>query len=479
MPTFFERILDSLGASSLDDKAKFALNQLDGVNAVSILSKLESRGDEVRNPSAFVAKAVSTATARGAGHEELRCALEVIQKDGLIDEKAVDMITKGKAALPDVCQAVSVFLSQEEAAVNNPSAYITRSINNALKQSQQGAAAYPVMQHGAYGYAMAGPPLHMQRPSLSSHPMMRKLDESARQALESAGFEAASAILAELQSKGQEVRNPSAYVLKSAANARKGIGAAATVGYGYAPAPFSYLPPATRVPVGRNLAGARNGAALDERALAALDELPPDAAVAVWKQYESVQSSVKNPSAYLTRAVENYWKGQGAAAGEPLATSVSGVAPSSVNASANRELIAPWLGSLDETAVSALEGADTQVVAACLADLEAKIDSVRNPSAYVVRSVTNAKRGRQASDDPSRHALEVEMSELSLQLDAKATSALEEIGATAALSIVQNLKQSGGSIGNPSAYVMKSVQNFKQQGGSRPLKRPRLDGGLV
>jgi len=139
MPTFLENIVGNLGGS-LDDKARTALLQLDGVNAVSILNKLESRGEEVRNPSAFVAKAVSTASSKGPGQDELRCALEQLKKDGLIDDKAVDIITQGKAGFPDICTAVSEFLSREESSVRNPSAYITRSINNASSNGQPGSS---------------------------------------------------------------------------------------------------------------------------------------------------------------------------------------------------------------------------------------------------------------------------------------------------------------------------------------------------
>jgi len=348
------------------------------------------------------------------------------------------------------------------------------------------------MRPSGYGYPPSGY-ISVHRPSIASHPMMQVLDDSARQALEAAGYETASAILVELQSKGQEIRNPSAYVLKSATNARKGIGAAAaagpTAGYSYAPPmplvyapppPRSYAPPALPQPP-------RNGAAqhrltdsiLDERAQAALSELPPDAAEEVWRQFESVQSTVRKPSAYVMRAVENYWKagGQGKSSLEPPpANSLGGVAPPT-NVAANRELIAPWLDRLDETAVAALESADTQVVASCLAELEAKLESVRNPSAYVVRSISNANRARQTA--PERAALEEELSMLPVPLDTKATAALEEVGPAAALAIVQHLQQNFGSIGNPSAYVTKSVHNHKQSGmlplGARPLKKLRVD----
>jgi len=512
MPTFLERIVGSLGGG-LDDKARTALLQLDGVNAVSILKKLESRGEEVRNPSAFVAKAVAKGSSKGAGQDELRCALEQIKKDGLIDEKAVDMITKGKAGFTDICTAVSVFLSQEESSVHNPSAYITRSITNAAKHVQPGAvmmhAGHPggyggaSMHPGGYGYP-ASRLAHgaVQRPSLASHPMMHTLDDAARQALEAAGFETASAILAELQSKGPEIRNPSAYVLRSATNARKGIGAAAgaaTAGHSFGPPPYSYAPPAQFRYLPPPPLPPRNGAGqhwptetlLDERANAVLAELPPHAAAEVWGQFESVKSTVRNPSAYISRAVENYWKGGSQGKGAAVALEPHGAleAPTDYlggvaldHVAANRELIAPWLGSLDENAVSALEGADAQVVASCLAELEAKLESVRNPSAYVVRAISNAKRGRpagpqagdasfggldsgaEATDEYQQASSDLgeELSMLPSPLDLKATAALEEVGPAAALTIVQNLKQKSGTIGNPSAYVMKAVQNHKQ-----------------
>merc|ERR1712183_1247401 len=61
------------------------------------------------------------------------------------------------------------------------------------------------------------------------------LDDEAKVALEEIGYEASEAILQDLAAKGENVRNPSAYVLRAVGNARIGKGAGGLAISGEAP----------------------------------------------------------------------------------------------------------------------------------------------------------------------------------------------------------------------------------------------------
>jgi hypothetical protein len=62
---------------------------------------------QVRNPSAFVCTAAGKATQRVPGQEELRCALERLRVEGVVDENANSILTKGIVPLEKACGSVS------------------------------------------------------------------------------------------------------------------------------------------------------------------------------------------------------------------------------------------------------------------------------------------------------------------------------------------------------------------------------------
>ena len=71
-----------------------------------------------------------------------------------------------------------------------------------------------------------------------------------------------------------------------------------------------------------------------------------------------------------------------------------------------------------------------------------------------------------------------EIAKLPTQLDAKAMDALDEVGYSAAFSILQKLNKQGNQVNNPNAYIMRAVGNEKRGLGSNGptplLKRARL-----
>lgn len=306
--------------------------------------------------------------------------------------------------------------------------------------------------------------------NLPRHPLVNALDERAQEGLEEVGMEAATAILQQLESQMGKINNPSAYVLRAVGNARKGKGAGGEVGG---------VPPQRQPGQGDFLGRWR--ANLDPDAVSALEGVEPDAARAILAELEAKAGKVRNPSAYVVKAVGNAKQGKQAPG---VSTTASDGLGAEYGAGGDNVLLegvlGRWRGSLDLEAITALGSVDPEHAGAILAELELKEGSVRNPSAYVVKAVGNAKQGRQLPGMSTRVKKEGQNEELQVELarhalDEKAQQALQELELADALDILAHLTQQSSSIGNPSAYVMKSVGNKKNGMDGRSAKRPRTD----
>jgi len=157
---------------------------------------------------------------------------------------------------------------------------------------------------------------------------------------------------------------------------------------------------------------------------------------------------------------------------------------------------------LDAGAKQALEEVGPEASSAILSVLETQRERVQNPSAYVLKAVGNAKKGKGAggavqgpgpvsSGYPSPHMpmfdaasdqkiideIQDEYDKLITPLDDKALGALDQVSPEAILSILRVLNKQGSQVNNPNAYVVKAVGNEKRgvnsQGGTPPPKRMR------
>mmetsp|Transcript_31085 Transcript_31085/g.56550 ORF Transcript_31085/g.56550 Transcript_31085/m.56550 type:complete len:621 (-) Transcript_31085:66-1928(-) len=619
MPTFLDRFVGER-AASLDAKAQGMLQDVDGVSALSILSRLNGRGDEVRNPSAFVATAVKAARQRGGpGPPELERAAAQLKEDGILDDKSLEAL---QMCPPEAgCHAISTLLAQDESSVRNTSAYLTRNVMNAAKgggknggKSKMGAAPMPMQGMGGMGPQMgyppraysAGPPAAWANPATSAllDTLLEKwtsmLDPKAVAALRNVSTDQAVKVLKELDMKGDEIRNPAAYVQRAINNASragqdayppagpygyegydayssglpyayppckggaKGPGGCSSYdgydSYGgcYGPAkgkgkgsksmsfkgvdsfggvdPWSMLDHSARDALynaGPQVSNAilgelaskgsnvRNASAyvvravrqaemgegaggavaqqlahrepawdyLDERAQKALSELSEEEQATIRQNLKGKGGSVKNPSAYVVQAVRNARGGKGPGSLVPAEIDDLGGGGSMDGAGQEPS---DWRLQLDDTAREALDRLEPEIAQTIMEEMDAKAGSVRNPSAFIFRAVKNAKRGAfgkgSSADGASQgemgyfeqSELDPELSPLVEELDPKAKSALEEIGSATAsriLRTLQNQKNSGMTVGNSSAYVMKAVNNAKR--GSIPdlgglSKRPRM-----
>jgi len=442
------------------------------------------------------------------GRNDLQSLLAKYQP--LLDADAMNALNRAGQAAASVLQ----MLDLKAGTVRNPSAYVVRAVANLGNEG--GGAGMGPSGGGCGGGQMAG----------SSH---LPLDEKAQATLQELPPEVSARIMSELEAKGAAIMNPSAYVSRAAANARRGEGAAASAFHAVAGGCGGMASPLC--------AGGTFDAAGFERTMERLDERARDAimdlgrtdrqgAMSILQVLDEQGDKVQNPSAYVLRGVSNARKGHsgGCMGGmHQAAPSMRGFV-GGMQASAGvvggcgcgqfgggcgefggcgfggadlETLLVPWRSQLDDAAIKALEMISVQAAQHILSELEAKSGGIRNPSAYVCRAAKNEQQqsggfvqqsspypmfgggcggGCGGLDSVSQADLQEEIARMGLSLDSKAIQALEEVGPSSALQIVRTLGMQGGKVQNPSAYITRAVANERRDRATAEsmAKRPRI-----
>ncbi|CAE8635111.1 unnamed protein product [Polarella glacialis] len=291
------------------------------------------------------------------------------------------------------------------------------------------------------------------------------LDQKAWDALMALDSQVAVEILQGLDVKAADIRSPSAYVQRACANQK---------------APTSDLQPHQQAARGEG----PSEFALDEKAEAALQQATPEARAFVLGDLEAKSSTIHNPSAYVMRALSNARQGKGAV-GERFGAS----APSAPEAPPDASGYANWISAavalavpaessfsrwnFDEKCESALADATPEARAFVLGDLEAKSSTIHNPSAYVMRALSNARQGKGAAGErmgasaPSVVGVLTDAPSFKeWVLDEKAESALQQATQEARAFIIGELQSKGSTIHNHSAFVMRACSNARQGKGA-------------
>jgi len=389
-----------------------------------------------------------------------------------LDKKAKDaLVALGPHATADILSEMEA----KQTSIRNPSAYVQRACENwkdgmGIGPSGIGPPDMPMMFAGPQG-----PPIH----SALYMRYQEMLDMNALDALTKVSSQQVNIILQNLDSRSASVRNPSAYVVRSVANILDGD------------------------------PGLSRGiqSVLDDTAKAALAGVSQEVADSITQEVTEKMGSIKNPSAYVQRAVINARRGE-AAGGTEDDGEIDGLplqmAPKEED---NSGIMAE---RLDEGARQALAEIGTEAADAIICVLEAQGSKIHNPSAYVLKAVGNARRGkgaggavvqsgagfsevdstrewqagglRESSDEKGAVddflQVQEEISKLPFTLDGKAMEALDEVGNTAAISILQKLNKQANQVNNPNAYIMRAVGNEKRgvgsNGPSPALKRSRF-----
>merc|ERR1712154_289165 len=100
---------------------------------------------------------------------------------------------------------------------------------------------------------------------------------------------------------------------------------------------------------------------------------------------------------------------------------------------------------------------------------------IRNPSAYVCKSVANNRHdvsspsmsGGATASRRDELLFHEELAKVNGSLDEKAMDILGEIGFAAGAKVVKALNDAGDKVNNPNAYVMKAAGNEKRNGGAQ------------
>lgn len=133
-----------------------------------------------------------------------------------------------------------------------------------------------------------------------------------------------------------------------------------------------------------------------------------------------------------------------------------------------------WRAVLDEAAFRTLLKAERKLAQEVLLELDSKAEAegVRNPSAFVIKTVTNRREelakaalcldaGGSFERVPGVHSMERDelFATWRGSLDERAYAALDEAGPLVGKAILQELQTKGAGVRNPSAYVVKAVAN--------------------
>lgn len=183
--------------SSLDGEALSSLQSADPERAVELVQDLAGKRG-VRNPSAFVVKALAKFPTRRSAVDDLDSALARrpwLQRK--LDERAM-------AKLMEADPARAVEIVEDVASrhdVQNPSAFVFKALaQHAHKRTADEPSAKPPAKRPRGGGGLRGG---------------LDLDDQAKSLLEAANQLRAAEVLQELAEKGSDVRNPSAFVSKA------------------------------------------------------------------------------------------------------------------------------------------------------------------------------------------------------------------------------------------------------------------------
>merc|ERR1711972_977508 len=105
-----------------------------------------------------------------------------------------------------------------------------------------------------------------------------------------------------------------------------------------------------------------------------------------------------------------------------------------------------------------------------IALLDSMDDKVRNPSAFITKAVNDRAHGK--VDVESKRWNQITAFAEDLGLDERAQQVLTELPATEAYRVLDNLKEKGSSVRNPSAFVIGAVAGIQREMGGG--KRQRL-----
>mmetsp|Transcript_94543 Transcript_94543/g.287219 ORF Transcript_94543/g.287219 Transcript_94543/m.287219 type:complete len:1108 (-) Transcript_94543:164-3487(-) len=502
----------------LDDRAARAMRALQPADAFRIMEDMQ-RSTDVRNLSAFAFNAAR----KLLGPE----SIEDAQRKFNLDETAVSCLN---SLLPDEAREI---LDSIDDGVRNPSAFVTTAAKRLHPDQPMvpGGVAPPFPGH--LGRLPPGASRAQVEQEVEAIIIHMGLDDRAAGVLHEVPLERAYDILGELRKNRNQVRNPSAYVFNACVKEinSPGFRAAMAAGGdpmcrtfhsppagvppGVAPGPPPPGPPPPGMPPGlppdfrvnestpmggpmmpppsiapppfpppppgpppdpsvtrEDVQRAVERLNLDETALGALLQVPPDQAMDIMN---SIDANVRNPSAFVTTAARKRlgvnletgnMGGSMGAVGVPGADGDDAVSFRRGLEEQVEALIRKL--EVDERASGVLHEVPPESALEILGELQRKKDTVRNPSAYVFNAAVklqekHAQAGMSGmSGQCMQPAQRVDVMADRFRLDAEARDLLRAMPVEMALGLLEQINY---DVRNPAEYIKAMAPpQFPQMG---------------
>jgi len=450
-----DRIEEAISTLGLDDRAADALRAMAPDAATELL---DSIGPNLKNPSAYITKAVndrahgkgkfrgapiSQKGENGKGHSSrLQDHIRELQ----LDDRAADVLT----SMP-TSQALELIDSMP-GNVRNASAYITKAVNDRA--------------HGKW-------PAHM-----GAHHFENQLSQRVESAIRSFGLDGQasealhnldpSQAVELLDSVPANVRNVSAYLTRAANDRARGKSHPVFA--------------AQRIDPSMQIEQAVVKLGLDSRAASTLRDMDPWQALEL---LESVSPTVRNASAYITKAANDrmhqpppgmYHPVMYAAPPSqhfmpqpmlqrydqyPVASPALPVKRPREDAQNSAEIEAQIEAlQLDDKASNLLRRLEHMDALGLLQSMDTEV-SVRNPSAFITKAANDRLNGK--FDVESQRWSQVTALAEELGLDERAKQVVMELPAVEAYRVLSNCREKADSVNNPSAYVLKGVAAVQRE----------------
>ncbi|CAK9116312.1 unnamed protein product [Durusdinium trenchii] len=202
-------------AAQLDERARSTLEAAEPARAIEVLEDIIAKGD-VRNPSAFVAASLSKfrerqAQARERSRSPRREGPSWVDQ-ALLQYPHIDLDLQARRKLESIDPSRGMEMIEDLARrtdIRNPSAFVIKAANATM------AAARTQDNGTGQAEALAAPAIMHTEVDLETRAARFALDDDAKRTLRAADLVRAHQVLDELEAKGTEVRNPSAFVCTS------------------------------------------------------------------------------------------------------------------------------------------------------------------------------------------------------------------------------------------------------------------------
>lgn len=467
----------------IDQDAIAAMAGMGFARAMELFKEIEEKAAEIRNPSQFLKSAARREglqpPTNGNGFQQQRGAPatgrlmkrvawlnDKVFVENPIDDQAIEAL-----ASVDLGRAFDLLKEVEAKAaeINHPGKYLKAAVNRSGNATPSGNG------NGMFRDTdKISKRVHWMNTNLFRNP----IDEEALGALFGLGAPRAMELLKEMESKVERMYNPSKFIKVAAI--REGL------------APPGGMIEATpqRNPGRANFAKVQKRAQwlndniftvtpIDENAIESAASADLGKAMALFKELEEKADEIKNPSAFLQKALRR--DAASFPAGQRNAAPVAAHGVQRNDDWVRIHKRATWLSTnvflnnpIDDDAIVALAGVGITRAMELFKEVEAKGSELRNPSGYLVKAARGGNGGNGGNGGGRVHKRVSWLNEhvfTANPIDEDASAAIAAIDLGRAFEILKELEGKSGEVNNPSGYVTVAAN---REGDGSAVKRRRI-----